>query len=126
MKQRIFILAATGQIGRPLVAQLVTLPNVELTALTRDQKRTSDLQQFGVHIITGDVNDNQLLENLFDNVDKVFLNLSFTPDMVKQQCKIIDACKRANVRHIVHISSMGAGRVSPSPLSKLLINRWHR
>lgn len=100
----ICIIGATGNVGKELVDQLVARGE-RIRIVTRDEKKVAHLPS-SVERIIGNATDRQVLARAFDGVTKLF-SLSF-PGETATHSAITEEAKRAGVRHIVLLSSIGA------------------
>ena len=114
----ILVTGATGKVGQEVVRQLAAA-NVPVRALVRDPERASHIRLPDVAIVAGDLGRPETLEPALRDVDRVFLLSSPDPDQVRLQGNLVDAARRAGVRHIVKVSVAGG------PDSGTRIGRWH-
>lgn len=114
----ILVTGATGKVGQEVVRRL-SARNASVRALVRDPARSSHIRLPGVEIVVGDLRQSETLAPALRGVDRVFLLSPPEPDQVELQGNVIDAAKRAGVRHIVKVSVAGG------PDSGTQIGRWH-
>ncbi len=104
------VIGATGHVGRQVVAQLASA-GAFVRALARDPA-AADLPA-GVDVVRGDLLRPETLEPALRGVDAVFLVWPFrTTDAAPA---VLDVIAR-NVRHVVYLSSMGAGPDKTDPI----------
>ena len=114
----ILVTGATGKVGREVVRQLAA-ENAPVRALVRDPTRASRIRLPGVEIVVGDLGRPDTLPPALADVDRVFLLSAADPAQVELQGNLVDAARRAGVRHIVKVSVAGG------PDSGTQIGRWH-
>ena len=117
----ILITGATGTLGSEVIKHLIgTNTNTPLRALVRNVKKASGLQERGVEIVQGDFLDLDSLKVALQGVEKAFLVTANAPRQVEMESNFVDAAQRADVRHIVKVSVLGA-----DPKSSSTFQRWH-
>ena len=110
----ILVIGATGPTGSEAVRQLL-LRGAEVRALTRDVAKAQAIPALaGAEIVAGDSSRADSLDGVFRGADKVYLVPPLDLGWNKMQSGLIDAARRAGVRHIVKISAIGAGPDEPS------------
>lgn len=100
----IAVTAATGQLGRLVVADLLTrVPAEQIVAVARDAARAADL---GVPVREADYGDRAALTAAFAGVDRVLLvSGSEVGQRVDQHRNVIEAAVAAGVGHLVYTSA---------------------
>lgn len=112
----ILVTGATGNVGSELVRQLLAAEQ-SVRVLTRDASRVAHLGN-QVECAVGDLDKPETLDAAMQGVDRLFLvTAAIGP---RQAVNAVGAAKRAGVRHVVKLSSLGAGN------SNLKIAQWHR
>ena len=123
MARRILVLGGTGFVGRHIVAQLVTAGH-EVVVPTRSRERGKHLILLPtVNLVECDVHDPRQLGELVERADTV-INLvgilhesgreTFARAHVELARNVIDACRHAGVRRLLHMSALGAAPDAPS------------
>jgi uncharacterized protein YbjT (DUF2867 family) len=117
----VLVVGATGQVGRALVERLAA-DGLPVRAMVRNRKRAASLFAGleGVTLVKADLADESAVVEAMAGVDKVFLNGPVAPEMVAWQARVIAAAARAAVKHVVAISSVGAGADASTQFG-----RWH-
>lgn len=126
---RILVTGATGFIGSRLCELLSLQYRAPYRALVRDFSRAARIARLDTELVAGDMMDAASLARAVEGCDAV-INLAHGDDesAVKQTTQLVDACVRAGVRRIVHVSSMAVH--GPSPKAEVLteatapIERW--
>jgi uncharacterized protein YbjT (DUF2867 family) len=113
----ILVTGATGTTGRYVVQELLAA-GARVRALVRKADRASFPD--GVEIATGDLADPGTLASSLHGVERLYLLAPFEPRLVELERNVLDAARRAGVRHIVKHSGLGA-----SPDAPFAIGRWH-
>lgn len=124
---RVLVIGGTGFIGRQVVGRLVAQGH-EVRVPTRRAIRARELRVYpGVQVLECDVHDDAALEQAIDGCGAV-INLvgilhsragePWGPDFdrahVQLPARIAAACRRQNVRRLVHMSALGADVGGPS------------
>ncbi|WP_067490185.1 SDR family oxidoreductase [Actinomadura hibisca] len=110
----ILVTGATGSIGSHLVRRLAR-DGAEFRALVRDEAKGRAL---GCDFVVGDFDDPGSVAAALDGVDRLFLNgagavpVEGEQPMVRQQQAVIDAARKADVRHVVKVSAWHARKGS--------------
>lgn len=123
MPRRVLVLGGTGFVGRHIVANLVTAGH-QVVVPTRSRERGKHLILLPtVDLVERDIHDRRALDELVGSADTV-VNLvgilherareTFEHAHVELARSVIDACRRASVRRLVHMSALGAAADAPS------------
>jgi uncharacterized protein YbjT (DUF2867 family) len=119
MPDKILVTGATGNVGGEVLKQLAGL-RVSVRALVRNRTKAAAIEGPDVEIVEGDMSKPSTLAPALDGVRKLLLLSSPDPGQAALQNGVIDAAKRAGVRHIVKVSAMGAALDAP-----MSFGRWH-
>lgn len=111
----ILITGATGQVGREAVKALVAA-RLAVRALVRNPSAAARLQ--GVQTVQGDFDDDASLARALDGIGAMLLAGRDSPDSISQHQRVLAHARRANVRHIVKLSAIGASSGSPIALMR--------
>jgi uncharacterized protein YbjT (DUF2867 family) len=103
-KRKILVTGATGQIGGALVRLLAGESDLQVVAAARTPEKA---QSLGVPVVLLDYDREETLAPALKGVDSLFMVTGYTVDMLKQSKAIINAAKRAGVKHIVHLGAPG-------------------
>ncbi|WP_373991653.1 NAD(P)H-binding protein [Duganella sp. BuS-21] len=111
----IIVTAATGQLGRLVIAGLLkTTPAAQIVAAVRDPAKAADLAAQGVQVRRADYSDPASLDAAFVGATKVLLiSSNALGNRVAQHRNVIDAAARAKVGLLAYTSVLHADR---SPL----------
>ncbi len=115
MSALILITGATGQVGREAVDALVA-GGAPVRALVRDPASAG--LPHGTQVCQGSFEDDASLARAFAGIDVVLLAGRDSPDTVSQHRRVLAHAWRADVRHIVKLSAIGASRNSPVALMR--------
>lgn len=111
------IIGSLGNVGEPLVRQLAFKGN-EITVVSRDSTKKDKIQALGAEAAIGSISDCHFLEHCFNGADGVFTmippsnymdkNINLEKEYSEIALNYADAIKRAKVKKVVHLSSVGA------------------
>ncbi|GAA4433085.1 SDR family oxidoreductase [Pontibacter saemangeumensis] len=122
MHTTILVTGATGTVGREVVIQLSIIDGVRVRAGVHSIIKGENLKRLpDVEVCEMNFKDRDSLHAAFTHVDKVFLITPFSDDQVEMAKTLVDEAKKANVKHIVKLSVIGAD-TEPG----LQLGRWHR
>ncbi|RWU25002.1 NAD(P)-dependent oxidoreductase [Pseudomonas alkylphenolica] len=110
----IAITGATGQLGRLVIAELLTRVRPEsLIALVRDPIKARDLADKGVNVRLADYSKPKTLAVALEGVDRLLLiSSSEIGQRASQHRAIIDAAQTSGVKLIAYTSVLNAGKSS--------------
>lgn len=108
----IVVTAATGQLGRLVIANLLkTTPAAQIVAAVRDPAKAADLAAQGVQVRRADYTDPASLDAAFAGASKVLLiSSNDLGNRVAQHRNAIDAAARAKVSLLAYTSVLHADR----------------
>ncbi|MBT3233026.1 MAG: SDR family oxidoreductase [Calditrichaeota bacterium] len=116
----ILITGATGTIGSNLTF-ILARNKIPVRALVRDKTKISEaLSDLEIEFVEGDFTKPDTLDKALEGVDSAFLVSPGDRDLVEFQANFIDAAKKAKLKHLVKISSIGTG-----PEALYSVGRWH-
>ena len=115
----ILITGGTGTTGSEVVRQLAAT-GARFRALVRNREKAASIRLPGVELVTGDLSKPVSLPPALGGVDRVFILSSPDPRQVEQQGNLVEAARKAGVRHVIKFSAMTADPNSPSRFP-----RWH-
>ncbi len=106
----ILVTAATGKLGRLVVAGLLEkVPAKDIAVAVRDPNKAADLAAKGVQVRQADYSKPETLGPAFAGVDKVLLiSSSEVGQRAAQHQAVVDAAKKAGVRLIAYTSILHA------------------
>jgi uncharacterized protein YbjT (DUF2867 family) len=114
----ILVTGSTGKVGAELVRQLAT-KRARVRALVRDPAKGAVLAGPGVEIARGDLGDPASLDAAMGGVERVFLLSGVDRRQAELQGNVVQAARRAGVRHIVKLGSAGTSPDSPITVARL-------
>ncbi len=126
---KILVTGATGFIGSRLCELLSLEYRLPYRAMVRDFARAVRIARLDTELVAGDMADAGSLARAVEGCD-VVVNLAHGDDRGarKQTTNLVEACTRAGVRRVIHISSMAVHGPSPEPSvlteSTAPIKRW--
>jgi uncharacterized protein YbjT (DUF2867 family) len=115
----ILVTGSTGNVGSEVVKQLASAGH-KVRALVRNSKDGAGKFPTTVDLAVGDLDNADSLVNAMRGIDKLYLLAPFSGSLVKQEANVIDAAKRAKVKHVVKHSVLGA------QYEAITLARWHR
>lgn len=115
----VLVTGATGNTGRPLVAELVQR-GAPVRAFVRDRARAEAVLPPGVELVEGDLDRPDTLAAAVAGVDRLYVLSAPTPRLPEQEREVLEAAARAGVQHVVKHSAFGASTGAP-----MRITRWH-
>jgi uncharacterized protein YbjT (DUF2867 family) len=107
----ILMTGGTGLSGRMTISEFAREKH-PVRVLVRSLAKASEAgldRMPGVELVEGDMARPESLGAALDRVERVLMISSATPDMVETQCRFIDTCRRAGVRHVVKFSGAESG-----------------
>ena len=113
----ILVTGATGTVGSEVTQQLVEAgqrPRLFVRNLSKAARWREQAELF-----QGDLAEPAVLERAMKGIEKVFLLASGTNQVVEES-NVVEAAKKARVKHIVKLSVIGAEHQA------ILIQKWHR
>lgn len=115
---KIAITGATGQLGRLIIAELLTQTSAEnLIAVVRTPAKAADFAEQGITIRQANYDDVPAMTAAFAGVDKLMFVSNMDIERRKEQHdNVVEAAKAANVPHIVYTSVVDNG--VPTPLTQ--------
>src|SRR5580700_5896165 len=116
----LLVLGATGQVGN-LIAKYLRRSKVKFSVGSRRKENLKELaDQFGASRFI-DLDDPRTFDQALKEVTGIFLVTGYTVDMLVQSKSLIDAAKRNDVNHIVHLGAFTADRDSYAT-----VFAWHQ
>lgn len=103
----ILVTGATGQTGRPLVAELLRR-GAAVRALARDTTAARGTLGPEVEIVEADLDRPETLHAAFTGAERVYLLAPPHPHMAAMEASVIELARRAGVRHVVKHSAYDA------------------
>lgn len=102
-KPTVLVLGSSGQIGQLVVKELAQSPDVHLRLSSRRPPEVERLRQAGKDAVHLDLDDPSTFALALAGVDRLFLLTGYTVAMLTQSKTLVDAARKAGVRHIVHL-----------------------
>jgi len=107
MLPRILITGATAAVGSSLIKRLAA-KGVEVRAAVHRMNNVELIKGPTVEVVTVDYGRNESLDAAFKGIETVYLLTPLLPEQVGFSARLVDAAKKAGVRHIVRQSAIGA------------------
>ena len=101
-KHTVLVIGATGTVGKQLVKDLEGQA-VNVRIPSRKHEVVKQLQSESKNAVYLDLDDPRTFALALAGVDRVFLLTGYTVAMLTQSKTLVDAAKKAGVKHIVHV-----------------------
>lgn len=102
-KPVVLLLGATGQLGKLIADELHKDESISLKVTSRKKEQLPELKKKYRDAVYLDLDDPRTFGDALKGVERLFLLTGYTVDMLVQSKAIIDAAKKAGVKHIVHL-----------------------
>src|SRR6187549_1178587 len=119
MTRTVLITGATGQVSGALLRALAGAENLKLRALVRDPSKGAALQQQGVELSVGDLDEPESLPAAFAGVSDLWLLNAVSPRQPENSMNAVWAARRAGVERVVRMSAIGAAHDAPTRNGRL-------
>jgi NAD(P)H dehydrogenase (quinone) len=109
MSRRILVTGASGTVGGVVMrhlAQMSRTGGFDVVGAARSDASSEKLQLQGHASILFDYDRPETLGPAMQGVDSLFLATGYTVDMLVHAKRALDAAKKQNVRHIVHLGAL--------------------
>lgn len=101
----ILVTGATGHLGAATLKHLLkSTPVNNIAAFARDENKVAHLKEQGMEVRIGTFDDTASLDNAMQGIDKVLLISGVDPHRFQQHKNVVDAAKKAGVKHIAYTS----------------------
>jgi (4-alkanoyl-5-oxo-2,5-dihydrofuran-3-yl)methyl phosphate reductase len=114
----IVVTGATGQTGRPLIAELVRR-GAAIRALVRDPAAARRMLGPDVELVRADLGRPDTLDAALKGAERVYLLAPPHPRLAAMEADLIDATRRAGVRQVVKHSAIDAGPTARSEIARM-------
>jgi uncharacterized protein YbjT (DUF2867 family) len=108
----ILVTGATGNVGLELTKRFFDR-GLPVRALVRDRSRARAIALPGIELVEADFARPETFARALDGVDQLFLLMPSSAEVEQRQRNMVDAAKRARVKHIVKLSQFGANAAAP-------------
>jgi uncharacterized protein YbjT (DUF2867 family) len=108
----ILVTGASGRVGSKLVESLLQ-SSERVRVLVRDPQKIVNLQALGASVFLGDLNRSDHLDAALRGCDRLFSIPPNTLNQAEQEINLLQAAKRASIRHIVKLSTIKSDPESP-------------
>ncbi|WP_339738585.1 SDR family oxidoreductase [uncultured Sunxiuqinia sp.] len=115
----LLITGATGKLGSQVLALLVEKMDVHnIAAIARDPAKLEAYQAKGVKVIQADYDQPASLDKAFEGIDTLyFVSASDIDKRREQHENVVNAAKKAGIRHVVYTSFQRKDETPGSPIA---------
>jgi NAD(P)H dehydrogenase (quinone) len=107
-KPTVLVLGSTGQTGRLIIEELNREPDsIHLRLSSRKREEAARLCADGQEAVYLDLDDPRSFGSALAGVERLYLLTGYTVDMLVQSKTLVDAARKAGVKHIVHQGIFG-------------------
>jgi NAD(P)H dehydrogenase (quinone) len=99
----VLVLGVTGQLGSLVAQRLLADKSITLRVCARDDNKLARLRAQFEQVVKLDLDDPSTFAAALDGVNRVFMLTGYTFGMVTQSKVFVDAARKANVKHLVHL-----------------------
>ncbi len=100
----ILVTGATGLSGS-LIAQELARQGLSARLLVRSEAKAAPLRELeGMELVEGDMGKPETLKAALAGIDRALMISTANLSMAETQCRFIDACREAGVRHVIKFS----------------------
>ncbi|HEX7868848.1 MAG TPA: NmrA family NAD(P)-binding protein [Chryseobacterium sp.] len=116
----ILVTGAAGHLGTAVINNLLKqIPSNEIAAFIRNEKAVPSLNSKGIKTHIGDYSDKDSLDKAFQNIDKLLLITSNGKNALQEHINVVNAAKKAGVKHIYYTGGALNKNVKESKLGSL-------
>jgi uncharacterized protein YbjT (DUF2867 family) len=112
------VLVTSGNIGSA-TATILAKQGHSVSLLVRKPEENTELKKLGISFTVADAAKPETLAKAFEGVDAFFFVSPLVENMVELAANLINAAKKAGVKHIVRSSANGATPDAPIAMGKL-------
>ena len=102
-KPIVLVLGVTGQLGKLIADKICNTDAATLRVASRKKEQLETLKQKYGQAVYLDLDDPRTFPEALKNVDRLFLLTGYTVNMLVQSKAMVDASKKAGVKHSVHL-----------------------
>ena len=110
---RVLVLGGSGTVGSQVVRDLLA-QGVEVSVLTRDESKASDLP-VGVEPRIGDLREPETVRRVFKGIESLFLLNATSPSESHEGLMALSGARSAEVKRLVYLSAMDIERAPYIP-----------
>ena len=115
-----------GSVSRGVVELLLDNGQPVRAMVRRDDSRADELRQLGAEVVVGDLTNPEDVANAMAGVDRMFFNMSVSPDYLTATAIVSSvACEAAPVEVIVNMSQMTVSQMTLTSTSESKQHRLH-
>ena len=115
-----------GSVSRGVVELLLDNGHPVRAMVHHDNSRADELRQLGAEVVVGDLTNPEDIANAMAGVDRMFFNMSVSPDYLTATAIVSSvACEAAPVEVIVNMSQMTVSQMTLTSTSESKQHRLH-
>ncbi|MBL8005843.1 MAG: NmrA family NAD(P)-binding protein [Candidatus Kapabacteria bacterium] len=118
MPNQVFVMSATGNVGKNVVDMLQLINECSVVIGTRNPENAEDFEDENTEIRKFDFQDPSTFTSAFDGCDAMFLNVPSHPTMAHTVPQILTEAKKAGVKFIAKLGVSGANPNAPTFFAK--------
>ncbi len=118
MAEKILVTGSNGNVGSQVVKQLSEI-GVNVRAGVHSKEKADNINHLDVELFEMDFNNSNTISRALEGIDKVFFLTPLIPDMVEIGDRFVASAKKADIKHIVRMSGMGADNEDAITLGKM-------
>jgi uncharacterized protein YbjT (DUF2867 family) len=118
MSRTVLVTGATGSVSGALLDSLDGT-DITVRALVRDRSKSGALEQRGVEVVVGDLDDPATLPPAFEGIDDLWLLTAMDPRAPENSMNAVWAACQAGVARVVRLSAVGAAPDAPTRNGRL-------
>jgi uncharacterized protein YbjT (DUF2867 family) len=117
-KPRILVTGSTGNVGAPLVGELLARGYPVRAVVRGADARSARLEQLGAEIVVADLYDADQLTSAARGTQRAFYLPPFRPHMLQSAVAFAVAARAAKLEHIVQLSQWTSHRSHPAHMTR--------
>ena len=118
IKPLILVTGSTGNVGAPLVAELLAKGYPVRAVVRGPDARSARLEQLGAEVVVADLYDAEQLTAAARGTQRAFYLPPFRPHMLQSAAAFAVAAREAKLEHIVQLSQWTSHRSHPAHMTR--------
>jgi uncharacterized protein YbjT (DUF2867 family) len=117
-KPRILVTGSTGNVGAPLVGELLAKGYPVRAVVRRADARSARLERLGTEVVIADLYDPDQLTAAARGTQRAFYLPPFRPHMLQSAAAFAVAAREAKLEHVVQLSQWTSHRAHPAHMTR--------